>query len=75
MGVLSYKGSKFKNADFVIDAGNDMTHYANGLYEDLRIFDEEKIDVIYAQFQDEKGIGVAVKNRIYKSAGYNIIKV
>lgn len=74
-GVLSYKGSKFKNADFVIDAGNDMTHYANGLYEDLRIFDEEKIDVIYAQFQDEKGIGVAVKNRIYKSAGYNIINV
>lgn len=74
-GVLAYKNSRFENADLVIYAGNEMKDYANCLYEDLRLFDEANIKTIYAQFEDESGIGVAVKNRIYKSAGYNIVKV
>lgn len=74
-GVLSYKNTKYENADYVIDAGFDMTHYAYVLYEALREFDEHNIDIIYAQFEDEDGVGVAVKNRIFKSAGYKIVKV
>lgn len=75
IGVLSYKNTKYENADYVIDAGDDMKNYAYVLYEALREFDENGIDVIYAQLEDESGIGVAVKNRIFKSAGYKIIKV
>lgn len=74
-GVLSYKNTEYGNADYVINAGDDMKHYAYVLYEALREFDEHNIDVIYAQFEEENGIGVAVKNRIFKSAGYKIIKV
>ena len=74
-GVLSYKNTEYKNADYVINAGDDMKHYAYVLYEALREFDKHNIEVIYAQFEDESGIGVAVKNRIFKSAGYKIINV
>lgn len=74
-GVLSYKNTEYKNADYVINAGDDMKHYAYVLYEALREFDKHNIEVIYAQFEDEIGIGVAVKNRIFKSAGYKIINV
>ena len=72
---MSYKNTEYKNADYVINAGDDMKHYAYVLYEALREFDKHNIDVIYAQFEDESGIGVAVKNRIFKSAGYKIINV
>mgnify|MGYP004691804019 CR=1 FL=1 len=69
------KYDAYKNADYVINAGDDMKHYAYVLYEALREFDKHNIEVIYAQFEDERGIGVAVKNRIFKSAGYKIINV
>lgn len=74
-GVISFKHTKFENSDLTIYIGDDMAEYANGLYEDLRKFDEQNIKTVYAQFEETDGIGVAVKNRIYKSAGYNVVKV
>ncbi|MBE7038054.1 MAG: threonylcarbamoyl-AMP synthase [Ruminococcaceae bacterium] len=75
IGVLAYKDSKYDGADYVIYAGCDMKSYAACLYDSLREFDDNGIDVIYAQFENSNGIGVAVKNRIFKSAGYKIIEV
>lgn len=75
VGVLAYKGTSYEGADYVIYAGDDMKTYASCLYDSLREFDDKNIDVIYAQFEDVSGIGVAVKNRIFKSAGYKIIEV
>ncbi len=74
-GVLAYMGTQFDNADLVLDAGSDMKAYAAGLYRNLREFDKHGIDTVYAQFEELSGIGIAVKNRIYKSAGYHVVKV
>ncbi len=74
-GVLTYRGGTYELADLVIDAGCDMSQYAKNLFKDLREFDSHGITTVYAEFSDEGGIGDAVKNRIYKSAGFNVIKL
>lgn len=72
VGVLTYKGGTYDGA-FVINAGDDMEEYANGLFYNLRLFDEHGVDTVYAEFVDEGGIGLAVKNRLFKSAGHKTV--
>lgn len=74
-GVLTYKGGEYKASKAVINAGNNMTEYAKNLFWALRRFDEYGVTTVYAEFECEEGIGEAVKNRIYKSAGFNVIKL
>lgn len=74
IGVLSYFKNSYKNAE-VIDAGCDMSEYAKGLFYNLRRFDELGVSIVYAEFEETYGIGLAVKNRLYKSAGHNVIRV
>ncbi len=74
-GVLTYKGGDYDNAKCVLSAGNTMSEYASSLFYNLRVFDEYKVSVIYAEFIEEDGIGVAVRNRLYKSAGNKITRV
>ncbi len=74
-GVMIYKGGDYDNAICVLSAGNTMEEYAAKLFYNLRVFDEYGVDKVYAEFNDEAGIGVAVKNRLYKAAGNNITKV
>jgi L-threonylcarbamoyladenylate synthase len=75
VGVLSFDGNVYENADCVISAGDDMHSYAKTLFYNLRLFDEHNIKTVYAEFRDQDGIGVAVKNRLFKSAGFNIVNV
>ena len=71
-GVLTYKGGNYENV-VVIDAGDNMEQYANTLFYNLRLFDEKGVKKVFAEFCDESGIGLAVKNRLFKSAGYKVI--
>lgn len=71
-GVLTYKGGTYDNA-IVIDAGDSMEQYAANLFYNLRLFDEKGAKIVYAEFADEGGIGLAVKNRLFKSAGHKVI--
>ena len=54
--------------------GNSEEIAAN-LYTALRYFDDNKVDVIFAEGIAETGLGLAVMNRLRKAAGYKIIKV
>jgi len=74
-GVMTYKGGDYDDAVCVLSAGNSMNEYAASLFYNLRVFDEYKVDKIYAEFQPEDGIGIAVKNRLFKAAGNNITEV
>ena len=74
-GVLTYCGGNYDNADYVIDAGVNMHDYAKSLFYNLRMFDEKNIKTVYAEFDDDTGIGYAVKNRLFKSAGFNVVYV
>lgn len=73
--VLTYGGGIYPEAHFVVDAGNNMQDYAKTLFYNLRLFDDMKIKTVYAEFDDDSGIGYAVKNRLFKSAGFNVVYV
>ncbi len=47
---------------------------AANLYAALRSFDEQPVDIIYAEGIAESGLGLAVMNRLRKASGYRIIK-
>ena len=74
-GVLTYKGGTYENANLILDAGCNMEEYAHNLFSHLRTFDKHNIETIYAEFMPEAGMGTAVRNRLYKSAGHNIVEV
>ena len=74
-GVMTYKGGDYDDAVCVLSSGYNMKEYAAKLFYNLRVFDEYKVDKVYAEFEDEGGIGVAVRNRLYKSAGNHITEV
>jgi L-threonylcarbamoyladenylate synthase len=48
---------------------------AAAIFDALRQFDKQKVDVIYAEALSEENIGMAVMNRLKKAAGFNIIEV
>lgn len=66
----------YKNA-LVISVGSrhNMLSISKNLFETLRSFDDNKVDVIISEAFEEKGIGLAVMNRLNKSAGFDIISV
>lgn len=71
-GVLSV-GKTDCNADVVLDAGGDNIEYANRLFTALREFDRQNVKIVFAEFCTEDDHALAVKNRLYKSAGGRVI--
>jgi L-threonylcarbamoyladenylate synthase len=63
-------------ADMVVSCGQreQLSTVAHHLYDALRQFDQEKIDMIYGEVFPREGIGVAIMNRLLKAAGHRIIK-
>lgn len=71
-GVLTC-GKEF-DADFSIDCGETAECYARELFDALRRMDELGADVIFAQLpEDSGGIVPALKNRMLKAAGGQVI--
>lgn len=61
----------------IISLGSRTNLYtaAAEVFDALRQFDKQGVDVIFAEALDEKSIGVAVMNRLKKAAGFHIIEV
>lgn len=59
----------------VVGDRKDTLSIARNLFEALREFDRERMDIIYAEAVDEKGLGFAIMNRLVKAAGYKILNV
>ena len=55
-------------------ARSDLSSIAHHLFEVLRSFDEQRVDVIFAETFPEQGIGFAIMNRLSKAAGYHFIR-
>lgn len=73
-GVIIKSAAEIK-ADYVLTAGETNKEYAANLFAYLREFDENNIDLVYAEFEDNDEMGLAVKNRLFKSAGNHVIYV
>ena len=54
---------------------NDPKEAAHDFFAKLRAFDKSGVDVIIAAALKEDGVGLAVMNRMLKSAGYNIREI
>ncbi len=48
---------------------------SSNIFSILRKFDRMEVDQILAEGISKEGIGLAVMNRLYKAAGYNVLKV
>jgi L-threonylcarbamoyladenylate synthase len=53
----------------------NLESIARNLFSVLRSFDSKNVDIILSESFEEKGIGIAIMNRLKKSAGFNIINV
>ena len=53
----------------------DAAAAARGLYRILREFDDEGVELIYAESFDGEGVSQAVMNRLLKAAGHKVIDV
>lgn len=65
------------HADVVISLGSRKYIHDIGqnLFEVLREFDEKNVDIILSEAFDEEGLGLAIMNRLKKSAGFDIIRI
>lgn len=72
VGVLAKEDKGFLTDTF-ISSGKDNAELAKVLFDALRQFDKENIDICFVQFAGDDGISLAVANRLYKAAGNKVI--
>ncbi len=66
----------YKKGEVVsIGSRKDLNTIAHNLFYVLRTFDEKNVDLILSEALEEKDMGVAIMNRLKKSAGYDIINL
>lgn len=78
VGILACDETKNNYKDgIVVSLGslNNMQEIASNLFETLRYLDDLDVDIILSESFEEKGIGVAIMNRLRKAAGFNIYRV
>ncbi|MED4464411.1 L-threonylcarbamoyladenylate synthase [Metabacillus fastidiosus] len=76
VGVLTTKeNAQFYNVDKIIVCGerSKLQTVANELYDVLRQFDDEQIDVILSESFPNEGIGQAIMNRLVKASGHHVV--
>lgn len=66
-----YLGDSIKN----VGSRADEEMVARRLFRILREFDDEKIEVMFAESFSEEGMGQAIMNRLLKAAGHQIVQV
>ncbi|WP_374723640.1 L-threonylcarbamoyladenylate synthase [Calidifontibacillus erzurumensis] len=77
VGVLATEESKQRyKADVIVACGyrEDLKTVARDLYDSLRAFDKEMVDIIFSEGFPRTGLGEAIMNRLEKAAGGHIIK-
>jgi L-threonylcarbamoyladenylate synthase len=67
---------KYESATVVsLGSRKHLDSVGRNLFEVLRSFDDIDVDLILSEAFEEKGIGVAIMNRLKKSAGFDIVYV
>lgn len=61
--------------EFSLGNSKDSDSAGHNLFDILRRFDENGCSIMYAFMPEDKGVGFAVCNRLFKAAGGNIINV
>lgn len=72
-GVMIMSSDKHPYQAKVFYLGGSDTEVAKNLFDSLISLDRESIDIAYVPYFEERGIGVAIMNRLKKAAAYRII--
>lgn len=72
-GVLTRSSDQHPYQAQVFDLGESDAEVAKNLFDSLISLDRESIDIAYVLYFEEKGLGVAIMNRLKKAAAYRII--
>ena len=68
--------NKFNKGKVIsLGSGKDLNEIAKNIFEALRKCDDLGVQYILCQGFEEKGVGLAIMNRLSKAAGYDIIDV
>ncbi|MEE1351503.1 MAG: L-threonylcarbamoyladenylate synthase [Clostridia bacterium] len=73
-GVLTMSENAYDSA-IILSGGITNKEYARNLFSNLREFDNLGVDIVFAEFESRDGYGLAIKNRLYKSASQRVIYV
>jgi L-threonylcarbamoyladenylate synthase len=76
VGVLTTEENKHQySADAILACGKraELETVASSLYEVLRRFNQEKVDIIFSEIFPNIGVGHAIMNRLQKAAGNKMI--
>jgi L-threonylcarbamoyladenylate synthase len=76
VGILTTEENRSEyNAALVLACGkrSQLETVATALYDTLRAFNQEKVDIIYSEMFPNTGVGHAIMNRLQKAAGNKII--
>ena len=73
IGVMTMNYDQHSYQAKVFDLGGSDTEVAKNLFDSLISLDREYIDIAYVPYSEERGIGVAIMNRLKKAAAYRII--
>lgn len=70
-GVFCVDGNEYE-CKYIIHWGKNAEEMAANMFSALRDFDKLGVDEILCEMPEKCGIGSGVRNRIYKSAGFDI---
>ena len=73
IGVMTMNYDQHSYQAKVFDLGGSYTEVAKNLFDSLISLDRESIGIAYVPYFEERGIGVAIMNRLKKAAAYRII--
>jgi L-threonylcarbamoyladenylate synthase len=75
VGVLALDGADYPGAE-IVDLGprSDLRRVAKSLFTAIRDLDERGVDVIVAEGVEERGLGLAIMNRLRKASGGEVIR-
>ncbi|WP_457741593.1 L-threonylcarbamoyladenylate synthase [Thermococcus sp.] len=71
VGVMA---TEWFEADEFFHLGRTVEEVARNLFKALRELDKRGVDVIIAEGVEERGLGLAVMNRLRKASGYRIVR-
>ena len=72
-GVMTRSSDQHPYQAQVFDPGESDAEVAKNLFDSLISLDRESIDIAYVPYFEEKGLGVAIMNRLKMAAAYRII--
>ncbi|MEG2018726.1 MAG: L-threonylcarbamoyladenylate synthase, partial [Clostridium sp.] len=78
VGIIATDETKeyYKNGIVVsLGSRNNLEEIGQNLFKVLRSFDAIEVDIILCEAFEEQGVGIAIMNRLKKSAGFDIVQV